>query len=537
MIAYARTCEDPGRRCLDKGGPGEYVRRVRIFCFLFVLLALVLGRAEGGDVASGVLAEGTRWETPYYVIDSGVEGGTVFLTGGLHGNEPAGARAAEEIRQWPIVKGKLVVVPRANVQGLIENLRYLPGELGDTRDLNRNFPLGEKEGEVARGEPAISIWALAREVEPDWVVDLHEGFDFRVSHEPKEGKKPSVGSRVIYFESEVMDGHAEAMLAAANALVDRPERLFVPLTRGAVAGSLARAGAKVMPGGVGFILETTYEDQPMSVRTKQHRAMMNVFLNRIGMIETDCSDRMTGAGGEGPVKVAFFDGAGTGPTGNANIPRILDEAPDAEVHFVGARDMRPEVLRQFDVVFFPGGSGSKQAADMGEQNREHLRAFVERGGGYVGVCAGAFLCSAHYSWSLGLGDASVFTGSREIPGVGKKQMWYRGKGGDVEVDLTEEGAEIFDEVPESFTVRYHNGPIISPGQRAELADFVPLAYFRSEEVLYEPQRGTMVNTPAIVAGTFGEGRVISISPHPESSKALEPVITDAVRWVAAEGRR
>ena len=67
-------------------------------------LWVALGGAVAAEAPAGVLAEGTRWETPWYTIDSGVEGPTVFLTGGLHGNEPAGWRAAEQVRRWPIVK-------------------------------------------------------------------------------------------------------------------------------------------------------------------------------------------------------------------------------------------------------------------------------------------------------------------------------------------------------------------------------------------------------------------------------------------------
>jgi hypothetical protein len=40
----------------------------------------------------------------------------------------------------------------------------------------------------------------------------------------------------------------------------------------------------------------------------------------------------------------------------------------------------------------------------------------------------------------------------------------------------------------------------------------------------------MVNTPAIIAGEYGRGRVLCISPHPESSKALHTLVQNAIRW-------
>ncbi|RMF09115.1 MAG: hypothetical protein D6763_08430, partial [Alphaproteobacteria bacterium] len=119
-----------------------------------------------------------------------------------------------------------------------------------------------------------------------------------------------------------------------------------------------------------------------------------------------------------------------------------------------------------------------------------------------------------------------------IPGKGRKQMWYRGKATNQKMQLTEAGRKVFPGIPESVEVRYQNGPIVSPKNRPELPDYEVLAWFRSEKVLYPPQQGTMVNTPAVVRGRFGKGSVISISPHPEATPGLEPMIPSAVRAIA-----
>ena len=67
---------------------------------------------------------------------------------------------------------------------------------------------------------------------------------------------------------------------------------------------------------------------------------------------------------------------------------------------------------------------------------------------------------------------------------------------------------------------------------AGLPRYTTLAYFRSEQVLYPPQKGTMINSPAIVMGQFGKGKVIAISPHPEKSSGLKKMIAQSVRAVA-----
>lgn len=502
---------------------------MKLFFAIAFLFPLAL---EARQHSSGLLAEGTKWETPWHIVDSGVEGPTVVVTGGIHGNEPAGFRAAEQIRHWPVVRGKLVVLPKINGPGLRAKTRYLPGEKEESRDLNRNFPVVEGEVEP-RGEFAAEIWEFVRAQEPDWLLDLHEGYDFNVSHKPPEGKKKSVGSTIIYFEGEERDPVVARALEAVNSRINDPWKRFRPLTRGPVSGSLARACASAL-GAEAMILETTFKEQPMSLRTRQHRTMMNVLLNHIGLIDRDCSNVLSPGREARQLLIGFFDGPGVGPSGKDNLPRIVDGAEKMDFHYLGPADIRPEILKQFDVLIFPGGSGSKQAAALGEERREYVRDFVREGGGYVGVCAGAYLCSAHYSWSLDLVDSSVFTGSREIPGEGKKQMWFRGNGARIDIELTESGSKIFDDVPLEFDVHFQNGPIISPNESPEIEDYQILAWFRSEQVRWEPQRGTMVDTPAIVSSRFGKGRVMSVSPHPEKDKALESIIVDSIRWVSGE---
>ena len=104
--------------------------------FLFLLAAPLLV----AETRKEILGAGTRFATPVYRIESGVAGPTVLLTGGIHGNEPSGAAAAEQIRHWPITRGVLVVIPRVNVPALEANQRCIPGTDEREGDLNRNFP-------------------------------------------------------------------------------------------------------------------------------------------------------------------------------------------------------------------------------------------------------------------------------------------------------------------------------------------------------------------------------------------------------------
>jgi len=493
----------------------------------YVCILTLLATVAPAEVrhSSGLLAEGTGWENPYYVVDSGVAGPTLLVTAGLHGNEPAGFWAAEQIRHWPLERGRLIVVPSVNKPGLQQKTRWLPGEPPATRNANRNFP---KNGgpEEASSVPIQALWEFMKQQKPDWVVDLHEGYDFHVVN-PK-----SDGSMIIYFNTPEMAALAAQIDREVNATIADPNRRIVrPARGGPIDGGLVRAAVQRL-GAQGFCFETTYEKQPLSTRTRQHRIMVHCLMRELGMTAAGVNV-LTDVRESQRTRVAVYDAGGTGGQGVANLERIFGSNPAYVLHHLGPADIRAGVLEQFHVVIFPGGSGSKEAAALTKEGRRLVRQFVASGGGYVGICAGAYLATAKYDWSLGLVNAGTLTGQRQIPGEGEKSMWARGTG-TVQMELTARGREILGDVPGRVELRYANGPILSPAGREDLPEYTPLAFFRTEIAKYEPQKGTMIDTPAIIAAEFGRGRVLAISPHPEANPQLESLVQKAVTWAAGK---
>ncbi len=487
----------------------------------FFFLWLSFGSSSAEKLSNGLIAEGTKWETPYYQRDSGVKGPVVFITGGVHGNEPAGARAAEQIRHWKIKKGRLIVVPKVNKPGLMADIRYLPGKPKDLRDLNRNFPKSEQEP-AAKDTPASALWELLRVSKPDWFIDLHEGYDFH------QINSDSVGSSIIDVKGKLADAIVPKMLEVVNASITDKRKKLVRL-RYPVNGSVARAAYERL-GAVSMILETTKKDQPISKRTRQHRIMVHTLLMHLGMVNKEAVHVFVPPKTEG-LKIAVYDAGGVGVSGPRNLDNVF-AYKKVILRRVGAVDIKAGILNQFDLVIFPGGSGSKQAAALEVEGREVVKKFINQGGGYVGICAGAYLAASNYQWSLGISNHRTFCESIDLPGIGRKSMWYRGASAPVKMELTEEGRRILGNVKGVFDVRYHNGPIMSDMGKEGVEPFRSLATFRSEVSRYKPQEGTMVNTPAIIVGEFGKGRVLCISPHPESTAELYGLVRNAVLWVA-----
>jgi len=511
--------------------------RFRRLC-LCLCLALVWvspsARADSWQTRK-VLSPGTRWETPYYVQQSDQPGPTVVIVGGVHGDEPAGAEAADQIRHWPIRCGTLAVLPRANPPALAARTRTTPDVEPSLGNLNRNFPRAGQPGK-ARGEPAQAIWDWVESFKPDWLVDLHEGSGFRAA-----GSR-SVGSSVIVSSSPEAEAAVPRILDAVNASVSDERKRFVQLGP-PVDGSLAR-GAAVHLGARAMILETTSRDlvftreadgasevdkkkapsssppsQPLSRRVRQHRLMVHALLAQVGLLDQNLDvDRSIGRRAE-PDKtwVALYDAEGTaGATGPA-MERILTAA-GMRMRRVGPAEVAAGALDDFDLVIFPGGSASKEAAAIGEQGSRQVKAFVGGGGGYLGICAGAYLCTSGFDWSLKIFDARTIS-----------PKWQRGRG-TVKIELTPQGRKILGDRPGLLDVRYANGPIIGPAQLEAVPDYEVLAFFRSEVAEHGTPLGVMTNSPAVAIGRYGQGRVVFVSPHLEQTDGLEDLVRQAARW-------
>jgi|GEM_PF-361654 len=222
-----------------------------------------------------------------------------------------------------------------------------------------------------------------------------------------------------------------------------------------------------------------------------------------------------------PIRAALFDDAGSAGKGVPSVAKQLGSALGIEVTKLNGAEIAAGRLQDFDVVIFTGGSGSAQAKTIGEQGRAEVREFVRRGGGYVGICAGAYLACSGFDWGVGVLDARTVS-----------NKWQRGVG-DVEMEVTPEGEKVIGLPSAKRAVHYANGPIIQPNERADIPDYEVLAWFRTELAEHGSPIGAMVNSPAIVRAPFGQGRVWVSSPHPEQTAGMETVVVGAVRWVAA----
>ena len=235
------------------------------------------------------LLPGSDMATPVYVRDSGNSGPTVLIVGAIHGDEPAGAVAAERLLAEHPARGRWIVVPVVNRRAREADVRTPY----DMPDLNRSFP-GAPTGN-ASARLAAALLALVERHRPALVLDLHEALPER------QGKRNELANSLIVSESPAEKNttptpqnaenahnaqNSPPPLAAAElalALVDGPplpggQRLTV--LAGAPAGSFNREAAHRF--GVPVITVESDRGEPLDARITFQLAIVHRLLGAIG---------------------------------------------------------------------------------------------------------------------------------------------------------------------------------------------------------------------------------------------------------------
>ena len=149
-----------------------------------------------------------------------------------------------------------------------------------------------------------------------------------------------------------------------------------------------------------------------------------------------------------------------------------------------------------------------------------VEAFVKAGGGALASCAGG------YSFVRGHNEALRYIEIANAVCIDtEKGRWARGSGR-VTIAPEVEGLP-------SLKMHYANGPLWKITDVPGFGRTEALARFVSDVKKDGDSGGVMPGTPAILGGTFGDGRYVLFSAHPEFKwkQGNTPMIVDAARWV------
>ncbi len=227
----------------------------------------------------------------------------------------------------------------------------------------------------------------------------------------------------------------------------------------------------------------------------------------------------------GPIRgttVAVLDDEGCIGSCVINTFRCLDEASQPfVVRRVNGREVAAGALDDYDVAILPGGSATGQSGALGEEGRAKLKEFVAEGGGYIGICAGAYLGAAEPT-RYGLALAAVRC-------VDTKH-WKRGEGA---VDLSPVGegfAELTGIAREGHRMLYANGPLLEAMDVPGLPAVETLLRFESDIHGKDAPAGVMPGKIAALKTTYEKGRVVLFSTHPELTGGYEGALVRSVAW-------
>ena len=404
----------------------------------------------------------------------GEVGPTVVVIAGGSADQEFPIRAARQIANWPLRRGRLI--------SITVDAPSMP------------------DGMAAR----------IRALKPDWEIELREDF-----YHPRPGLNTQGGT---VFNSNAAT-EAWWMMTVVNASLEDSKNHFrtkMSLIQPIYGGHTMRLVTSARRN------TTPTREFRAAPRIRQHRLMVHALLERLGMLAPTAKvDQFLPCRREGKIFVAVYDGAGSGNP-MPFCTDLMNGLPQVEAHPVSPVEIRNGALAQFDVALFPGGMASAQFDALGAKGRAAVQDFVRDGGGYVGICAGAYMAAAQpYQWGLDLLDAKIVD----------HDHWARGIG-PVKIELSARGNALFS--PRTGPMEYHygNGPILAPGGKAGIPDYEVLAWYRTGIGRNGADPKVMVGTPAIVRGRLGKGRVLVSSGHAEWSTGLESFLLRYIEWAA-----
>ena len=226
------------------------------------------------------------------------------------------------------------------------------------------------------------------------------------------------------------------------------------------------------------------------------------------------------------IRVGVFNGNGGAQTciWEAYAACTLDR--DMRVRYITTSDIAAGVLDSLDVIVVPGGGGTRQYQNLGQENLQRIKEFIARGGGAVGICAGAYLFSNTPEYSC-----MAINGAQAI------DIEHDNRGhGVVGFSLTEEGKKVFGEYADQDTLfcMYYEGPVFVPAADDSIK-YVEFATMLSDVHEEGGAPANMTNNkPFAIGNRYGKGKVFSVIAHPESTPGKMWMIARMVRWTVTD---
>lgn len=213
----------------------------------------------------------------------------ILLITGSHGNEIGGSVAYMNIISdlnngtLRLKKGSLVIIPTANLCGLLMYDRYNQYMDPDKRDINRNYP--KENGEIT--DTPINREIIEEVSKADFICDSHGAVGYYLLNNTISQPFYSMGSTITCGKTDKSKEITEKCLMEVNKLIPKDVynyKRFVTFPDEVLKGSLRNYANNMDKHYILTELSEQNEIEPINVREKQQRVIVLTVLREYGMI-------------------------------------------------------------------------------------------------------------------------------------------------------------------------------------------------------------------------------------------------------------
>lgn len=217
---------------------------------------------------------------------------------------------------------------------------------------------------------------------------------------------------------------------------------------------------------------------------------------------------------EAPTAIGVYDGE---HCGSFHVQVALEYMELPYNVFSDADVPEPGFGEDLSVLIFGAGHVSESPAALGgAAGRQRIRDLVSEGRLYIGACAGAYLAVYAEPVGLALARCELDCGEGGNTFQGFLTVEYPCRSGKL------------------FPVWVQNGPVFSRDEGGVLARFAErrVSDAQASRRVSSLVASDFADRPAAVAGAYGRGRYILLSPHPElGSLGIPGLVSLASSWM------
>jgi glutamine amidotransferase-like uncharacterized protein len=221
-----------------------------------------------------------------------------------------------------------------------------------------------------------------------------------------------------------------------------------------------------------------------------------------------------------PLRFGVYVDCGARSIGAFRWVEIASLAENSTFVPIDAAAVRKGELKNVDILVMPGGNSVLEAKNLGAEGREKLKEFIRSGGGYMGTCAGCCL---------------LMQSSKCHPNMLDIIPWTFGVCGgktEIVINFNKLAGSMAGIKPGKYGIRYAEGPVPHPGKPVEGADIKVIARYAGDiNAVSTKDRSSFAGCPAGFAGTYGKGRIIVTTVHPEVDVQDHHIVRGMIRYL------